>query len=526
VKPEEKPEEKVGGWKTEINGYFRAPMALGISQRRDVQDGKELTEGPKRLQLAYGPNRVIDSSYYSFAYTTMQELDWAELFIHSKKKHVDAVIGWMGYWFGAAGYRNYDASWAPGMAYLTLDTDLDLGSIKPNLAFTVGAFWPQFGYHQKYDTFTLGRFRMLGEQMKLTIPINEDLTLKLYEGFGTNRDGAFSFQQNNPLYAGKTGVDLISFGHIQVSYGKMLDIGLHYNYTFTRDPNLTAQAGVSDGKTFTNARDAKLAVAGAEIDVRLPYAGRLWLSPSYITVRNGWALAGAGGTEVMHAQNGMGLAENYLAWTNTYAHSTGSGTMANVGFIYENSLSNILPDSGLPEFKLSIFGLMSKIAMDLPKFEEGKSPRQVISQKGLTQLKYGADLTAYIQSWMSAMVRWDTVLYNMNPQIRTADLAASWTDGDVNALKNSEDYKRVASTGGYIFSSLSARLSFFTHMLSGECIYLQFTRYIYGDKMVLAGTWPWDTPLVAGTDVIQGNGGYSKKKPDANVIRLQAQVRF
>ena len=109
-----------GPWHVDVNGYFRAPMALGISSR----PGPDNLTGPSSTQVSYGPNRTVDANYYSFAYTRLQEQDWAEVFVHARKKHVDAAVGWMGYWFQSVGFRNYDAAWAPGLAYVALDTDL------------------------------------------------------------------------------------------------------------------------------------------------------------------------------------------------------------------------------------------------------------------------------------------------------------------------------------------------------------------------------------------------------------------
>src|SRR5262245_59656004 len=140
--PEAKPGGESEGFRTFVSGYFRAPLAIGISPRPDPND----LNGPTHTQLSYGPNRTVDSSYYSFAYTRLQEQDWAEVFIHTKKKHVEAVVGWMGYWYQSAGFRNPDASWVPGMAYLTLDSDVGVGGLKPNVALTAGAWWPKFGY--------------------------------------------------------------------------------------------------------------------------------------------------------------------------------------------------------------------------------------------------------------------------------------------------------------------------------------------------------------------------------------------
>jgi hypothetical protein len=502
AKAEAQPEALLDSWKTEVHGYFRAPMTLGISSRPnpdqinqpDPNDKtKTLPDGPSHLQLSYGPNRVMDWSYYSFAYTGLQEQDWAEFFIHEKKKHVEAVIGWIGYWYGASGYRNPDAAWWPGMAFVTLDNDFEVGGIKPSVALTMGSFWPQFGYVEKYDTFTLGRFRMLGEQATLTLPLTDDLKVKVFQGFGTNRDGSYNFTATNtPLYNGRTGVDLIAYGHVQVSYRKFVDLGLHYNYTFTRDPNITADAKATSGKAYTDAANAHLSVAGAELNLRLPSAGRLWLSPSYISVRNGWALGSTGGTEVMHSQNGNGIAQNYMALTNSMSDSTGTGSMMNLGFLYALALSDILPSRGLPEMKLSLFGLLTKAKLELPPQQAGATT--LITFNELTQVKVGADLLIIPKNWFSFMVRADQVNYDQNH-------------------------------GGYVFASFTGRMSLFSHYLSGECIYLQYSHYIYGDNMKLAGTWPWNTPLVAGTDVVQAYG-YSGKKPDEDVIKLQAQVRF
>jgi hypothetical protein len=326
----------------------------------------------------------------------------------------------------------------------------------------------------------------------LELPLTEDLTVKIFQGIGSNRDGAYDFTLNttSPLYAGKTGVDMLAYGHVQISYKNLLDVGLHYNYEFTRDPRLSADASATSGQASSDAAKAHLSVAGAEVNLRLPRLGRLWVSPSYISVKNGWALAGAGGTEVMHAQNGLGIAENYMAWTGSPRNSTGTGTMMNVGFLYTLALSEVLQRSALPEVRVSLFGLLTKVKLDLPPQQSGG----IVITNQLTQVKVGADLTILPKNWLSLMLRADQVNYDQN-------------------------------SDGYVFAALTGRLSLFSHYLSGECIYLQYSHYVYGKKMVLAGTWPWGTNMVAGTSVVQAFE-YPKQKPDEDVIKLQAQVRF
>jgi hypothetical protein len=474
------------GWHTEVTGYFRAPMALSISSRPGPDD----LSGPSSTQVSFVPNRTLDASYYSFAYTRLQEQDWAEVFFHEKHKHVDAVVGWMGYWFQSVGFRNPDAAWVPGMAYLVLDTDFapEIGRapLKPNIALTTGAWWPKFGYFEKYDTYTLGRFRQIGGQLKFTIPLGPDFTLAGVHGLGTGRDGSFSATAP-PLYATNTGLDLITWQNVQLTYKKYVDVGVHFNTQWTADPQLTTQNTPGD-RSFAAAKQAHLTTLGAEASLTAPYAGRLWISPSYINVRNGWALANTG-TEVMHSLGGLGIASNYMAWTGASTDSTGSGTMLNLGFLYENTLSGIqgrAPGSVLPEVTLNVFGLLANASLDLPA---GST-----TQKSLKQFKYGADVTVQALSWLAFMIRYDTVNYDLDHP-------------------------------AYIYAVITPRAVFSSHFLSGERIYLQYSRYIYGDKMVLSGKWPWGGPLVAGSDILQ-EGPYAGQKPDEDVVKLQAEIAF
>jgi hypothetical protein len=477
-----KPRLGPGGFDIFVTGYFRAPMTVGVSTRPDPGD----PNGPTRTQISYGPNRTIDSNYYSFAYTRLQEQDWAELFFHAKKKHVEAVVGWMGYWFAAAGFRNYDAAWLPAMAYLTLDTDFRVGELKPNIALTAGAFWPAYGFHEKYDTYTLGRFRQMGEQLKLTVPVTPDLKLTVEQGFGTARNGAFDVLSPAP-YQATVGMDLLHYENVKVAYKDYGHVALHFNHQWTRDPFLT-QSG-SPGQSYPDAREAKFTTIGGELDVRVPRAGRLWISPSYTRVKNGWALA-EGGTELMHGVGAAGFATNYLAWNANSDNSTGTGSTFNLGFLYENKLSNLLgkePGSVMPEVTLSAFGLFIDSQMDLPS-----TTQMPVDQ--LTQMKYGADLTVQPLNWLGATLRWDEVNYNLDES-------------------------------GFVFSAITGRITFSSNFLSTESIFLQYSRYHYGDHMVIAGQWPWSQDMMPGNHITQG-GPYGGKKPDMDVIKLQANVTF
>jgi hypothetical protein len=475
------PESWREGWNTSISGYFRAPIAVGISSRPPPDN----MGGPSGTQWSYGPNRTLDASYYSFAYTRLQEQDWAEVFVHEKRKHVEAVVGWMGYWYQSAGFTNPNASWLPGMAYLTLDTDFDAFGFKPNIQLTTGAWWPKFGYFEKYDTYTLGRFRQIGAQAKLTIPFGAT-TVALVGGFGTGRDGSFSIVAP-PLYAANTGLDLVAWANAEIAYKKFVDVNVHYNSMWTADPNLTPQTAIGD-RSYAAASLAHLTVLGLDATLTAPHAGRLWFSPSVISVRNGWALAN-GGTEVMHALGGVGVATNYLAWTGASLDSTGSGTMVNLGISYENSLSAIegKAPGTVPDLSFSIFQLLADASFDLPA-------TTTIKQTSLKSYKWGLDATLQALTWLGFTARFDSINQDLDHP-------------------------------GYIFDALTARVVFSSHFLSGERIYLQYSRYFYGDKQVLGGLSPWGGPLQTGNNIIQA-GTYQFKQPDNDVVKLQADIAF
>jgi hypothetical protein len=196
----------------------------------------------------------------------------------------------------------------------------------------------------------------------------------------------------------------------------------------------------------------------------------------------------------MHAQNALGLAANYLQWNGDPPSSTGTGSMLNLGFLYENTLANVLgvAPGSVPDLRLSVFGLLVNSSLDLPA-------GSTITLKSVKQFKYGIDLTYQALDWVAFMLRGDTVNYDLD-------------------------------IPGYIFSAITGRLVFCSHYLSGERIYLQYSRYIYGDKMVLAGNWQTQDggggwPLVAGAGVTQANK-YAGAKPDQNIIKLQAEIAF
>jgi hypothetical protein len=192
----------------------------------------------------------------------------------------------------------------------------------------------------------------------------------------------------------------------------------------------------------------------------------------------------------MHSLGGAGFASNYMAWDEFPGNSTGTGSTLNLGFLYENSLSNILgkrAEDTMPEVTASVFGLLVNSKLNLPE-------TSVLPQDEIRQMKYGADVTVQPLTWLGVMLRWDEANYDL--------------DND-----------------GRVFSAITSRLIFSSHFLSSESIYLQYSRYRYGDRMTIAEKWPWGQDMIPGNHIVQG-GPYAGDKPDMDVVKVQANVAF
>jgi hypothetical protein len=451
--PREKSEDP--GWQTSLSGYFRAPLILGISHRQEPGASPE----QRSTQVIYAPNRLVDANYSSFGYTRLQESDWAEIYVTAKRDHVSATVAFMGYWYAWAGYENGNAVWVPAQGWVTLDSDFRLGALKPHVELKGGVFWQRWGMFEKYDTYLFGRFHQVGGAVDLSVGLTPDLKLSLTGGFGGNRNGS-------PTDG--TGLTLLQYAHAGLALRKNADLGVYYSGTWTRDPTLFTGDDPFGGGPYVEAKAANMTVAGADVKLEQAPLGKLWAAFSYIGVENGWALPEI--VEVMHSPGAAGIAENYLGYGQP--GSSGSGHMLNVAAQYDQSMNTLLgaSEEKLPNLAWSVFGLMADSHRDL-------APEATLPER-LTQLKWGTDLTLTTLPWLAFVLRYDQVHLDLDD-------------------------------AGNTFHVITPRVVFFSHVLSSESVWIQYSRYIYGSDIALpiTDTQPYPTP-------------------DENVVKLQANMSF
>ena len=101
----------------------------------------------------------------------------------------------------------------------------------------------------------------------------------------------------------------------------------------------------------------------------------------------------------MHSLGGEGLGTNYFGWASSPFDSTGSGSLFNLGFLYENTLSGILgkaQGSVMPEVTLNVFGLFADITLDLPRrvSDHARSHRAIQVRRGRDGPSFGVARTS------------------------------------------------------------------------------------------------------------------------------------
>jgi hypothetical protein len=444
------PIDEKRGLRFAMHGYFRAPMLITRSPRAD--GSTKPGEGSANYRTPY----LVDNDYFAsgFSYTPVNETDFAELYLSVGNDHVTATIQFQGSLYSDS--ATTDISRQPGLSqgWLTYRTDLDfIPYFKTRLRVKGGAFWERYGYLPKYDTYIFARTHQIGENVRLEFE-RGDFTFWVQHGLGTHLEDV----QNNE------GLTLLHYASIGASWARTIELG---GYVFDNSAR--------DKRPLSQLTDASLGVIGVDVRADTHFAGRFYGATSYITADQATYTAPA--IEVMHSNGGRGITENYLG---TQSSNNGSGSLWNVGFQYDLSLAEItkawtgqstpLPWHG--DVTASLFGVYTFVQST----QQSQDP--LVNKDDRKMFKWGVDGGYRITEWMSASLRYDRVVL------------------DVDDSANS-------------FRIISPRLAFFTSFLTREMLYVQYSRYVYNERIRLrTGQQNLET------------------MPDDHVLKIQAQMTF
>jgi len=491
-------------WKFSWNGYFRAPLRIGVGKRPQCPAGispaaNAVTSLSNFQNSAYigaanggGSNSpyngaycaapgqsttalhspyIPDDQYLSWSFTRQWEQAWAEIFLSYGNDVVKGTVGIQGYDFtdtSLLGNQADPAQFGIGQGWLTVTPDLGIENV--GLIWKVGAFWEKFGMAGRYDggpydTYMFGRTHQLGESLAATYK-SGDLTFKLQHGFGAHLEmmpagmpvggsqTALSYynQGAGNVYppSASPGFTLLNHVHAGVAYKKKLEFNVHYMVAWSQDDREEGTLGSSPSGGGSNTIDSSsqpdgsLQVYGAEARLSGGYLGDLYLAYSHIDAKNVTMVGPA--IEVLHSSGGgghnagNGLYENFFNGV-----GNGTGKIDSVQIYYNGRIA-----LGPVDLKYGIFGLYSAISGT-----DATSMNLLtgLPTSGSQKLKYGVDLLANLAPWFGVGVRGDYV------------------QPDSNDVHES-------------FGVVSPKLVFRTKYVTHEEITMQYSRYFDGSDVM------------------------------------------
>jgi len=441
-------------YRFDFHGFLTMPLRIGLNNRAGT-----VTTEQKELVLHAPP--VVPDYRDSFVYTGIVPEPYAQLaFSYGNSVVTGTAIIKARTASTAASF--FDPPLQSGItdAFVTFNLP-NLGK-GMNLGINVGAFSNRYGTMGEYDeghygTPILGRTNGVGENVVARMALG-DLVIAAEQGFqgqldkppvGLVADGWNDFADPN------TGTGLVHHEHLGIGYRRQLTFGLHYLQAWSQDDR-AAQALQPDG-TIT--------VVGADLRFSASHLGHFYVGGAYTDAENSRSVGRI--LEVLNTQGGPGLMRNYFG-----AESGGTGRLLTVASEYNLSLARLLLyprhfDGNARDIVLSAFGMYTFVRSDDPAFDY------------VHKLKFGGEGTYALAPWFAASLRLDQVRPDTAKHEQT-------------------------------FSVISPRVIFRTDWQSRDQVVLQYSRFIYGDDVVVRSGYPArEDPTIA---------------PDEHVVSLSASM--
>ncbi len=460
-------------WKFGFNGYFRAPMRIGLGKRDLPASGQSST--------TYHAPLVPDDQYLSWQHTKHSNRDWAELFFSYGNSWAKGIVAIQGFNFTDASSALPGTQFGVSQGWLEITPELPVENMR--LTVKAGSFWNRYGQMGRYDageydTFIFGRTHAMGENVRLELDLEgQPMTIGIEHGIGTKRP--------DPSVYNSARFTMLHHMHADMTWDKSIQVGVHALFSWASEearftgpqPAWVAPNARHQGYQTRTQPDGSMRVFGADARFDMPdLFGYLYLGGSYIQAKDAVTVAPA--IEVIHSFGGgeynMGVTGNYLdsqlcQW-GLGKCSNGNGGIMTFAGQYEMKLSDMMGGSPFGEgqdLTVKLYGMYNRIKSDDPIAD------------ATTKMKFGTDAIFNIFPVLAGAIRFDYLAPN----------------------------SRVKEQN---FMILSPRLIFRSAFVTHEQISLQYSRYLYTQRECVNGT-PADVqgarPEGAGIPTIPGAPG-------------------
>jgi len=441
-----------GDWKFDVHGLFLLPLAIGINQRENPW------EGQKKTTLHSPP--VTPEDREGFNWTGVTPQPWVQMnFAYGNRDVTANVILSARTVTNANSYFNPPDYQGITDAFLTYRPPL---ARSINLSIDVGAFTNRYGHMGEYDAGRYGqtiiaRLSGVGTNVRATIP-SGDVQFMLEGGvmgqigkapLGVEPAGWNGFADAN------VGSTYALHGHAGARFSKQAELVGHAIYALEQD----------DRANPTDQPDGSISILGVDGHVSAGYLGHLYLGMSHASAKNARGVSPV--VRILEAPGGPGLMRSYFG-----PNSGGNGSLTILGAQYDLSLGNLLThplahDGDSPDLVFSLFGIYTAVQSDEAAYD------------GVKKLKYGAEATYSMLSWLAASARYDRVMADTSDDRKT-------------------------------YAVVSPRLVFHSDWNSQDQVVLQYSRYMVGSQVPVITGYPATGSLSA--------------MPDADVVSLTASI--
>ncbi len=442
-----------GDWRFDFHGFFTMPLVTGINERADTRPNQSDT-------VLHAPPMVPDDKE-TFSHTGVVPTPYIQLNFSYGTSVVTANVHLLAEQATVStGFFDPSAQAGVNDAFLTVRPDLGK---RVNLKLHIGGFSNRYGVSGEFDegrygTPLIGRTNGVGENAIATIALSEDLTLALEHGIQgqtTHAPADLTPDVWNDYADPNVGSSFVNHLHAGVGYAGLVTLGGHYMYAWSQD----------DRGTGRLEPDGSLRVLAGDLRLTLGRFGHLYFAAGHTKAE----YVGTVGRvlEVMNTEDGPGLIENYLG-----EQSDGNGELTTVGAQYDLSIGRLVsypvPFYGDgPDIVVSLFGINTRVRSDDSDYDK------------VGKMKFGAEATYSLLSWLAASCRYDRVTPNV--------------DDDA-----------------YSFAVLSPRLIFRTDWQASDQLVLGYSHWFNGELTTIRTGYPAREDVTA--------------IPDEDVVSLSASM--
>ncbi len=421
----------------DFHGFLLLPLNVGVLERSDP--------GPGQRKNALHTPPQVPQYLRSFGWTGVIPDAWGQMnFSYGNSTISGTVILGTRAFNDAQGYFNPVDQLGVTDAFIAANLSRIVGvPLELKLGAVSGRYGPMGVYDAgRYGTPLIARTNSIGETLTATLDLG-DFQAVIEQGAGGQLGGpprGMAPAGWNGYVGDNIGATFTHHIHAGIGYKSVVQVGAHYLGALSADDRATNGATVPDGRIH---------VLGGDLRLTAGRAGHLYLGAAHTSLSEAAVVSGA--IEILNARGGLEIMREYLG-----PESNGNGSLTTFGGQYDLSASRLIYGSLFegrsPDLRLSLFGVGTLVKSEDEDYD------------GITKLKAGGEATYSITKWFSVSGRFDHV----RP----------------NSAINRQSYHII-----------SPRLLFHTDWESRDELVLQYSRFVYGDQVVVrTGFPPEDDP--------------------------------